>query len=612
MAREITRRDFINGASVALSGSLLFPWAQASASEVAPETHYPPALTGLRGSHPGSFEVAHAVRDGKRWTESEIEETGEAYDLVVVGGGLSGLSAAWFYREKVGPDARILVLDNHDDFGGHAKRNELHHEGGMLLGYGGTVNVENYDEYGRAARRMFRHLGIDPTRYGEFAGQHLFESRGLSRGIFLDRETFGEDRLVVRRQGESWADYLARMPLSEGAQRSIAQLHEEDVDYLSGMTRAQKRDYLQKTSYQDFLLEKANVHPDAIPFLATSDTYWGIGIDALTGWGALWSGYPGTTGLGFPEGEDGTYFSFPDGNSSIARLVVRSLIPEVAPPVDMESIVTARFDYSKLDKASSRVRLRLESTVIDVSHGEGADAARDVRVTYVHDGSARRVRASTCVLACYNAVIPHICRELPEPQRRALSQSLKCPLVYTNVLLRNSTAFHKLGMRHVTSPGGYHNNLRLARPMAIGDYRSSTRPEDPTLLMMSRAPLAPGLSAPEQWRVGRADLLATTFETFERRIRDQLNRTLSGGGFDAARDIEAITVNRWPHGYAYGQDTETGDIAWVLDEIPQGRRSWEKGRAPFGRIAIANSDAAGNAMTESAIGEAHRAVAELT
>ncbi|MCP3956648.1 MAG: NAD(P)-binding protein [bacterium] len=621
MGRAITRRDLLGGMGIALSGSLLLPWASREAlalpAEPNPPAPYPPALTGLRGSHPGSFEVAHAMRDGERW--SDAEDSGETYDLIVVGGGLSGLSAAWFYRQKAVPEARILILDNHDDFGGHAKRNELHHQGRMLLGVGGTFNVEDYDAYGRAARRLLRSLEIDVTRDGEFRDRNLYDSLDMRGGFFFDRETFGTDRLVVGREAESRADFLARTPLSENARRSLVRL-DDPMDYLPDLSRREKRDFLRGVSYREFLLETAGVHPDAMPFLATSDAYWAIGIDALSAWGALWSGYPGLGGLGFPDGEDGLSLNFPDGNASIARLLVQSLIPgvtpkgdkwNVTPPADMERIVTARLDYSQLDLEDARVRLRLESTAVHVAHRGAPSAAREVEVTYVQGGAARKVRAAHCVLACYNSVIPHLCPELPGEQRRALSLALKAPLVYTNVLLRNWTAFHELGVRRVRSPGCYHNSMRLARPIRIGDYRPSIRPEDPTVLFLARIPLEPGLSAQDQWRAGRLDLLTTTFETFEREIRDQLGRTLQAGGFDPARDIEAITVNRWPHGYAYGQDVETGDVAWVGDEVPPGRRSWELGRKPFGRIAIANSDAGGNAMTEAAIGEARRAVRDL-
>ena len=611
MGRAISRRDLLNGMSIALSGSLLFPWARAEGLplDAAP---YPPALTGLRGSHEGSFEVAHALRDGERWPDSVVENSGETYDLVIVGGGLSGLSAAWFYRQKAGPGARILILDNHDDFGGHAKRNEFDHQGRMLLAHGGVINIEDFNQYGRPARHLLRDLGIDLGRYSEFSSPDFYDSLGMGRGAFFGHETFGTDRLVVERDDESWTEFFGRTPLSAEARRSLVRLHEEEIDYLSDLSQRQKRDFLRHVTYREYLLETAGVHPDALPYLAASATYWAIGIDALSGWAALWSGYPGLRGLGFPDDERGQYFAFPDGNASIARLLVQSLIPEVAPPADMERIVTTRFDYSKLDREHSRVRLRLGSTAIHVTHRGEPAGATEVEVTYVQNGVARKVRGSQCILACYNAVIPYICPELPGDQRQALSLALKAPLVYTNVLLRDWTAFHKLGVQRIISPGCYHAYMRLARPISMGGYRPSIRPEDPTVLFLSRVPLAPGLSAPEQWRAGRNNLLQTTFETFEREIRDQLRRTLQAGGFDPARDIEAITVNRWPHGYAYGQDSKTGEIAWVLDEVPPQRRSWEQGSKPFGSIAIANSDAAGDAMTESAIGAAHRAVKDLT
>ena len=229
----------------------------------------------------------------------------------------------------------------------------------------------------------------------------------------------------------------------------------------------------------------------------------------------------------------------------------------------------------------------------------------------MRDGRAQRVRAGRAVLACYNSVIPYLCEGLPKTQKRALSQSLKAPLVYAGVLIRNWHAFAKLGVRRVNCPGGYFGGVRLSPPINIGEYKHARSPAEPTVVQMFRTPLAPGLSAQEQWKAGRYDLLSTSFETFERKVRDQLGRILGPGGFDPARDIEAITVNRWPHGYAYGQDPETGEIAYMLDEVPPDRAPWVAARQPFGRIAIANSDASAMAMCEGAIGQAHRAVMEI-
>ncbi len=381
MGRSINRRDFIGGVGVALSGSVLSScsWVETD-TPLDPTDSYPPIRTGLRGSHAASFEVAHQLRDGVRWDASEVEDTLETYDLVVVGGGISGLSAAWFYREAV-PDARILILDNHDDFGGHAKRNEFWHGDKMLLSHGGTINIQDYNQYGEAAKRMMGSLGIEPSRYAEFADQELHSSLGLQRGIFFDRETFGTDRLVAGTGKPSWREFLAKAPLTQSAREDIARLHEPHADYLAGLSPEQKRDRLRQMSYQDFLVDLVGIKPESLAMLQ-EDTYWAIGIDALSAWAAASGGAPGTEGLGFNnESHAREYFRFPDGNSSIARLLVRSLIPSVAAGKGMEDIVTARFDYSRLDKAESPVRIRLESTVVDVRHLGKPETAAAVEIT---------------------------------------------------------------------------------------------------------------------------------------------------------------------------------------------------------------------------------------
>jgi len=618
--RPIKRRDFIAGVGVALSGSLLScSWAEnefptnavlSNIKSSSSNTPYPPVRTGLRGSHPGSFEVAHQMRDGKKWDTAEIEDTGENYDLVVVGGGISGLSAAWFYKEAR-PDARILILDNHDDFGGHAKRNEFWYGDRMLLSHGGTINIEDFNEYDEAAQRMIRSLGIEPERYSEFHDQKLYTELDMGRGQFFDKKIFGSDRLVANVGKPSWSEYLAKTPLAKSAQEDIRRLHESKVDYMAGLSLEEKRKRLMKMSYQDFLVDIARIKPESLDILR-EDGYWAIGIDALPAWTAVASGKPGTQHLGFAEEPyENTYFRFPDGNASIARLLVRSMVPAVADGKGMEDIVSADFDYNKLDLSDSQVRVRLESTVVAVSHLGDPQNARQVSITYVKNGKAKSIKAGRTVLACYNSVIPHICKELPAKQTKALSQSLKAPLVYTNVMLNNWRAFAKLGVHNIRCPGSYFKFIRLSRAMNIGDYQHAKSPDEPVILELYRTPLSPGLSAQEQWKAGRKELLSTTFETFERELRDQLDRMFSAGGFDSSRDIEAITINRWPHGYAYGQNPENGDIAYLLDEVPEEIAPWRIGRQRFGRIAIANSDASANAMTEGAIGQAYRAIADL-
>ena len=641
MRRDITRRDFVNGVGVAVTGALVAPgWLSAlegMPDGIRQQDYYPPARTGMRGSHPGSFEVAHALRDGNTWTD--VADTGEHYDLVVVGGGLSGLSAAYFFVTSAGPGARVLVLDNHDDFGGHAKRNEMTYRGRTLMINGGTSYLESVSLYSTVARTLLAAIGIDveSATATSDAGRGFYRSLGLGNATFFAKEVFGEDRLVKgrgARQGSGssgWADWLAQTPMSPDAQRDIARLYDDEAnpDYMPGLSDVDKKERLARISYRDFLLDLAKVHHDVIPFF--DDRPKGsfcVGIDghpALYGWA---QGYPGFQGMNlepFPrvsplshigggqhgresEWNDGVDLYLPDGNATVARLLVRAMIPEALPGTSLEQSMTSRLAYDRIDREGSDARIRLNSTVVSVRHLGDPDAAREVAITYVRDGKAEKVRADHCVMACYNGVIPHLVPEMSGEQVEALMYGVKMPLVYTSVLIRDWTAFTNLGISRATSPGMYHTGVSLGRSVQFGDYRPSTSPDDPMILHMTRVPCAPGHPKKEQHRMGRADLLATTFETFERNIRDQLGRTLQGGGFDPARDIEAITVNRWPHGYAYSYDTLNDPIEWAL--FAPDDRPCVIGRRRFGRISIANSDAAASTHTDSAIDEAHRAVGE--
>jgi spermidine dehydrogenase len=464
-------------------------------------------------------------------------------------------------------------------------------------------------------------------RYPEFVDEELYASLGLGQGVFFDKETFGVDRLVTGGRelgwwgvslpvtGERklrWRKFLTKTPLSERARSDIARLYEERVDYLPGLSLEEKKLALQRMSYRDFLTDVVGVHEDAIPYLqALSTGYWAIGIDALPALACLYSGFPGYQGFeGIPKRERSreAYFRFPDGNASIARLLVRSLIPGVAPGKSMEDIVTARFDYARLDREETPVRIRLNSTAIRVRNVPDGQKPESVEITYVRGGKPQQVRGRSCVLACYNMMVPHLCPELPEPQREALSYALKAPLVYTQVLIRDWKSFERLGLESAYCPGSYHTSVRLGPPVSMGEYRCPRTPDEPMVLQLLRVPLKPGLPAPEQWKIGRKEW--APFEAYEREVRDQLGRMLSAGGFDPARDIEAITVNRWSHSYAYGYDPATDEVDFLSD-WPEEKLNYLRARRPFGRIAIANSDAAANAMTEAAIGEAHRAVREI-
>ena len=275
------------------------------------------------------------------------------------------------------------------------------------------------------------------------------------------------------------------------------------------------------------------------------------------------------------------------------------------PGDNAEDIVTARIDYARLDQAVSPIRIRLSSTAVRARNIGDPSSSSEVEIVYFRLGETYSVRASACVLACYNMMIPYLCPDLPERQKEALRYLVKTPLIYSTVALRNWTSFKALGVSSIYAPGSYHSSLSLNPVVDIGDYRSSRSPDEPMLIRMTRVPVQPGLPQRDQNRAGQFDILNTSFETFERKIRDQLARTLNPGGFDAARDITAITVNRWPHGYAY-EYNPLFDPDW-----PDGEQPHIIGRRRFGRITIANSDSGAAAYTDSAIDQAYRAVQEL-
>jgi spermidine dehydrogenase len=652
MDRPITRRDFVNGVSVAAAGALLLPkWALALEQEYAPEQaadYYPPARTGMRGDHQGSFEVAHQLRDRNAVDLSGVAHTGETYDLVVVGAGMSGLGAAYYFLKNVGRGARVLVLDNHDDFGGHAKRNEFRYNGRLIAINGGTLNIEAPARYFETSKQLLHDVGVDLDRFtsANTKNRGLYRSLGLGSAHFFDRETWGADRLVVRapaaggastgsgrggggRGGAYSAEFLARTPLSRQAQQDMLRLYDQrQGDYLPGLSSAEKKTRLARTSYQDYLLDVAKVDKQVLWFFQHfGEGNFCVGADATPALFAWQMGQPGFAGLNLEPTPDGVLADlpgvqhgrqvegggpavhFPDGNATLARLLVRWLIPDAVPGNTMEDVGAARVNYALLDRAGQPARIRLNSTVVNVRHDGDVAAAREVIVTYSRGAKLSDVRAKACVMACWNMFIPYLVPDLPAKQREALAYAVKGPLVYTSVGVKNWTAWQKLGIANVSAPTMYHTSASLTEAVSLGDLQHPQTPDEPVALHLTKSMTAPGKPRKEQHRLGRAELLNTTFETFERNIRDQLSRILGSGGFDPARDILAITVNRWPHGYAYTYNSLYDPMEWVFTTT--GARPNVIARQPFGLITIANSDAGASPHTDTAFWEAHRAVGEV-
>ena len=637
MDRPITRRDFLHGAGALVAGAVACTRPEAAPIEAptSAPAGYPPALGGLRGSQTGSFEVAHRLAlEGRRDWGPLDEPDRVTYDLVVVGGGVSGLAAAHFFRRR-NRNARILILDNHDDFGGHARRNEFQSGGRTLIGYGGSQSLEAPGEYSPVAKQLLTELGVEPSRFYAAFELDFYRRHGLGMGVYFDRATWGVDRLVpfelvwprtiwppdeasLAPPRLSQQEAVRRMPVSEATRRDLLRLYSGESDRLTEGSIIGEQSFLRTISYENFLIEYHGIRNPELWKLLHAATAGSMarGVDAIDAWDAI--SYGGLPGLPKPlmlkllewdYGDDPEpyIFHFPDGNASIARLLVRSMIPRVAPGDSMGDVVRARFDYGRLDEVDSPVRLRLDSTVVRVEHDGPPSSAKRVAVTYVRAGRAQRVWGEACVLACYNMMIPYLCPELPEDQREALASLVKAPLVYTNVLLGNWRPWQEAGVAEAYCPGSYHQTAMLDYPVSLDAYRFAENPDEPIVVHLERAPIEPdvGLTPREQFRAGRRELLRTSFEEMERSTRTQLAGMLGEAGFDPALDIEAITVNRWPHGYAYGY-TGHADPKYAEDEYPHVR-----GRRPFGRVAIANSDSGARAMLDCAIDEAYRAVEEL-
>ncbi len=639
MATRVTRRDFLNGVAIGTGGLLLYACDGEEGSTVRftptdaisfkppdPSIYYPPTLTGMRGSHEGSFEVAHALA----WHGDKPAQYGslsEHYDLVVVGAGMSGLAAAWYYRKKMGSKVRILILDNHDDFGGHAKRNEFHHEGRMMLSLGGAQNLENPGFYSDTSTKLLEALGINQATLDAMDANtpdHYASAGKLDadNGMLLPgpdgHVLVGGNWIKFVHAADGYREALQALPIPKIEQDRLIAFIGGERDFLDDLSLREKYAYARSVSYNQFLVERVGLAEETLPILNCMLLIY----KGLSGWNlsvleAVGAGAAGLRAMGWLGGLADSLTMplasqflevrmFPDGNASVARLLVQQLIPAVAPDMKgVEDVAIARFNYAALDKENHATRLRLNSTVVGVRERDDDK----VEVDYVQKGEPLRITADSCILACYNGLIPHLCPQMPDVQKEGLSYGVKVPFVYANVLLENGHAFSKLGATLFQCPEDPFQMVSAAPTMAVSGYQPPRDPDDPMAVLMMSSPITTtekGSRSRDLLRFGQHKIYTTTFAEYEQQVRDQLQAMLGAQGFRHETEILAITVNRIPHGYAYDY------LALDDPDWPEGEAPHEIGRAQFGRISIANSDSEAKPFMNAAWDAAWRAVEEQT
>lgn len=638
MTRRIKRRDFLNGAAIGTGGLLLAgcnrdpitdePMSVETPRPFSPpgtSDYYPPTLTGMRGSHEGSYEVAHEL--AWRGNKPERYETlNEHYDLIVVGAGMSGLAAARYYQQKMGDDARILILDNHDDFGGHAKRNEFHQDGRMMLSLGGAQNIEALSHYSDAARGLMEDIGIDDdfidfmdrqTPEDLFLAGKLQADNGIAMPGADGHVTVGGNWLAAMFGGKDYEKSVRALPLPEPEQDKLINFFAGHQDCLDDLSLSEKWEYINTTSYNRYLVDKVGLDESTLPIMnailihLNGVSGWNLTVlEGLTlgGTGIKSMGWVGKATAMLAEVTLSKLLSvdmFPDGNASVARLLVQKLIPAVAPDMQgREDVVITRFNYGALDRETNTTRLRLNSTAVGVRNNDN-----QVEVDYVQQGKAQRVTADHCVLACYNALIPHLCPDMSDTQKEGLSYGVKTPFVYANVQLENGRAYSKLDATLFQCPYDPFQWVSTAPTVAVGGYEPPRGPDDPMVVFMMHSPMTgpeQSASCRDQLRRARHQIYSTAYADYEQQIRQQLQSILGKHGFNHETDIRAITVNRIPHGYAYVY-LGLYDPKWEEGQAPH-----EIGRAQFGRISIANTDSEATPLMNLAFDAAWRAVEEQT
>jgi spermidine dehydrogenase len=616
MNRRICRRDFLNAALLG-SGGILLSGASPThlLAQQAPEWDGYGGVGDYRNCHGNTLDVmdaGHQLRD-QPWEKlaQNITDTGEILDCVVVGGGLSGLSAALYFRNQAKSSWSCLVLDNHCVFGGFAKRNEFVVNGQRLIAQQGSTQFQI--PYPRSFwAQFYESIGLDWRAFKYQTWQAPDPEIPLSRTPYQqylgDSAAFYFGGSFADKPGiwitDPWGTKLEGAPLPANVRAELVALHGRKRRPLTRPSAAEAR-RLDSITLEDTMVENDGLSRETIRKYLGHRTAAGSGLgpDALSGYVSHeWAK------LRFLDSTPETGWQmFPGGNAGMARLIGKTLLPEsIAGPRTLEAVCRNNINFEALDRAGSPTRIRLGATVIGVEHEGDPATAEFVRITYVREGKVYRLKARSAIMAGGSWTTKHIVRDLPAAHRDAYSQFYRCPYLVANVALTNWRFLYKRGVSAVRWFGGAIGDWTEVRKTAtFGPAPKTIGPDSPVVVTLKVAFLYPGLPTREQGEKGRAELMSIPYREYERRIREQFTDMFAATGFDARRDIAGVILNRWGHafitpqpGFFFGKD----GLRAPRDILSE---------APFGRIAFANTDLAGTMDHRAATRESQRAVGQI-
>ncbi len=618
LSADISRRDFVNGTLVGFGSMLLTSVAPASASRKSfgvfndPWTGYGGVgdYASSNGNVASVRDAAHLIRDGlTRSLMEDIDVTGEEYDLVIVGGGFSGIGAAYQFHKQHGNKGKCLVLENHPVFGGEAKQNEFDVDGYRLYGPQGSNDFfPPAADSDSLIADIYKDTGL-PFAY-DFVSQDPGSSSVTAPlehfyGIYWEEDRYDTGYFLGEDADTPWVinprkDKLARLPWPDDFKAELNRIFEDKEVYYEGEDLDR---WLDSMSYKDLLEKVMGCSPRVTEFLdpVLAVSMGGVGADVYSAYSAKLLDMPGTNANYQYDANTASSYSFPGGNSGLFRHIVKYLVPaSIKGGNSFEEILVNPIDFPALDRPANHCSIRLNSTVFDVSHAGESQSADHVNVTYYQDGKMRSVKAKSVVISVGGWVARNIVSNMPAPMLEAYKQFYHSPVLVVNVALRNWRFLDKLGISAGRWFDGFGRFFAIRRPMKTGKSTQPFDPDQPTVMTFYVPFNNPGYPIEVQGVIGRAELLSKTYAQYEKEIVEQMNRMFAAHGFDAGHDVAGIVLNRWGHayispqpGFHFGRD---GRYA-PKDVVRKG----------FGRIQFGHSELSGYMSHTSALIEGARA-----